>query len=291
MLMAGKQVPVSVIIPCYRCSGTIGRAVASVASQTMVPAEVILIDDGSRDGTLNRLQQLRDLFPGGWIRVIELPENAGPGTARNAGWEQATQQFVAFLDADDAWHPQKIELQYSWMDANPDVALSSHACVLADGDGSEKHKAHPATREITFRQISPRQCLISNRFPTRSVMLKRCLPHRFAPGKRYSEDFLLWCDICLDGYRCCRSEASLAFLYKAEYGEGGLSRNLWEMQKGQMDTYCRLRKSGRITELVLSVLLAWSVIRFVRRIMITRLRRNPGMWSAFRCMGRKDVGR
>ena len=119
---------VSVVIPCYRCADTIARAVTSIAEQTSRPAEVILVDDCSGDDTLATLYELQAEYPQGWVKVIESPKNAGPGTARNLGWEAATQAYIAFLDADDSWHPQKIEMQYGWMSKNPEVALTGHTC-------------------------------------------------------------------------------------------------------------------------------------------------------------------
>jgi glycosyltransferase involved in cell wall biosynthesis len=100
---------VSVIIPCYNCAGTIHRALASVASQSLRPAEVILVDDHSTDDTLQSLYRLQDRYGREWIRIIEQPVNGGPGTARNMGWNAATQTYIAFLDSDDTWHPKKIE--------------------------------------------------------------------------------------------------------------------------------------------------------------------------------------
>lgn len=105
----------SVIIPCYRCASTIERSVASIASQTMLPAEVILVDDKSNDTTIDKLRQLKDLYKNDWIKIISLPVNSGPSVARNTGWDAATQDYIAFLDADDSWHHKKIEIQYNWM--------------------------------------------------------------------------------------------------------------------------------------------------------------------------------
>ena len=78
--------PVSVVIPCYRCAATIKRAVQSVLAQTVLPAEIILVDDFSDDagqtlGALHEMQRLDARLP---IRLISLRQNGGPGTARNA---------------------------------------------------------------------------------------------------------------------------------------------------------------------------------------------------------------
>lgn len=262
--------PVSAVIPCYRCADTIDRALASVYSQTWRPAEVILVEDCSGDKTLSWLHELKNNYPDGWIQIIALPENGGPGTARNAGWERATQPYIAFLDADDAWHPNKLEIQTAWMQKNPEAALSGHACIIADQAHLESH-IHFSSADAHFSPVKPYQLLISNRFPTRSVMLKRSLPYRFVEGKRHSEDFLLWCEICLDGHPCYRSALPLAYLFKAAYGQEGLSGNLWEMQKGQMDSYIQLYCNGRTSQFTHALLLLWSLARFVRRFLIAQI--------------------
>src|SRR6185369_14935384 len=110
-----------------RCAGTIERAVRSVAGQSRRPAELILVDDASGDGTGALLEGLRSRYGPDWIRIITLERNQGPGTARNVGWDAATSTYIAFLDADDAWHPRKIEIQCAWMDSHPEFAVTGHA--------------------------------------------------------------------------------------------------------------------------------------------------------------------
>ena len=67
---ATEVAPVSVVVPCFRCADTIADAVASVAAQVLRPAEVLLVDDGSGDGTLERLEELAQAYPQGWIKVL-----------------------------------------------------------------------------------------------------------------------------------------------------------------------------------------------------------------------------
>ena len=127
---------VSVIIPCFRCSLTIRRAVQSIVSQTLIPVEVILVDDGSGDGTLDVLHDLQREHGADWIKVFTNEKNCGPSTARNVAWASAVSDFVAFLDADDSWHPRKIEIQYNWMINNPSVLFTAHLShVLEEGKG------------------------------------------------------------------------------------------------------------------------------------------------------------
>lgn len=264
-----ETVGVSVVIPCYRCADTIERAVDSVYAQTRLPAEVILVDDYSGDGTLALLHRIKKAHPEGWIKVIEANVNGGAGTARNLGWAAATQPFIAFLDADDSWHPQKIEIQHGWMQAHPEAALTGHACQqTTDKNAATDMKADYSDRPATFHQITKRQILLSNRFSTPAVMLRRELAFRFANGKRYSEDFLLWAEICCSGQPCYRTELPLAYLFKAPYGEGGLSAQLWNMEKGQLGTYVALFRRGHFGRFGLSLLAGLSMAKFVRRVLI-----------------------
>jgi hypothetical protein len=105
-------------------------------------------------------------------------------------------------------------------------------------------------------------------------MLKRNLSYRFVEGKRTSEDFLLWSEILLDGYPAWRCDLPLAFLFKAEYGEQGLSSNLWMMEKGQLDSYSRLYVNKRLDVSSFCMLYAYSIAKYVRRILVVAFRQR-----------------
>lgn len=262
-----ETLPISVVIPCFRCGDTIPRAMDSVIRQTARPREVILIDDGSGDDTLAKLELLQKALSGNWLIVIARPENQGPGAARNTGWEAATQPYLAFLDADDTWHPKKLEIQYQWMAAHPEAALSGHPCqVLREG---ETLPEPPAGGE--GRRISKLKLLLSNCFPTPSVMLRRDLPFRFPSDKKHSEDYLLWLQVVASGAPAYLLPTPLTFLHKAKFGESGLSGNLWEMEKGQLDTYTRLAKEGLMPTAGLLWLYPYSLAKFLRRVLLRGL--------------------
>ena len=261
--------PVSVVIPCYRCAETIGRAVDSVAGQTLPPAEVILVEDGSGDGTLQRLQALAAGHAAGWIRVVALPQNQGAASARNAGWAAATQPYVAFLDADDAWHPRKIEIQYRFMSGRPDVALSAHGHeVLAAAAPPDGHLG-----DFSHAILSKWTLLTSNRFVTPSVMIRRDVPHRFKPGRRHVDDHLLWLQLMHAGMPVTLLSARLAYTYKRLYGDGGLSADLWAMEKAEVENYWILRREGCIGLPAALLLSAFSLAKFLRRLLLVWLRR------------------
>jgi len=83
---------VSVVIPCFRCVRTLERAVASVAGQTVLPLEVILVDDGSGDETRSLMVQLQGRYKPDWIRLVLQDTNAGAASARNAGCHPSSEK-------------------------------------------------------------------------------------------------------------------------------------------------------------------------------------------------------
>lgn len=264
--MQVEKADVSVIIPCYNCAENIGRAVASVVVQTLQPKEVVLVDDCSIDGTLNELYRLQTTHSEGWIKVIALPQNAGPATARNMGWDAATQLYIAFLDSDDAWHPQKIEIQYRWMRAHPEVALTGHLCRYINGSSESNAGLKYETSQPQFKLVPKARLLVSNQFPTLTVMLRRELSQRFLHGKRYCEDYLLWCEICAAGFLCYRSELPLAYIFKAIYGAGGLSGDLRKMEEGELDTYRCLHAKQCYGIGTFVFLVSLSYLKHIRRL-------------------------
>lgn len=270
-MQLADRAPASVIIPCYCCQGTLGRALASVQAQTWPPAEVIVVDDGSPDDVsaeISGIVAASRVLP---IRCIRLARNGGPAAARNAAWEIATQPLVAFLDADDSWHPRKLEIQARYMLDHPEVVLCGHRWRVTDETemGSitvpEKVPALP----ITFRRL-----LISNILATPTVMVRRDVPLRFDGRKRFSEDYLLWLLLLARGYRATFLDADLAFGHKAAYGSAGLSGDLWRMELGELETYRQVHESGWISTAELFLLSAWSVLKFLRRVVLVGIRRS-----------------
>lgn len=102
---------VSVIIPTYNREQVIGRSIASVLNQTYPYFELLIVDDGSVDRTKQVVERISDER----IRYIALDKNQGVGRARNIGMQEARYDFIAFLDSDDEWMPEKLELQMEKM--------------------------------------------------------------------------------------------------------------------------------------------------------------------------------
>jgi glycosyltransferase involved in cell wall biosynthesis len=261
--------PVSVIIPCYNCVATIDRAVDSVARQSWRPAELILVDDGNAEDTLNALRMQERRLGSAFVHIISLPQNQGAAAARNAGWDAATQPYVAFLDADDAWHPRKLELQLRFMLEHPDVQICGHRVHCAE-NGIPMQDFSDGVRA---KDLTKWNLLLGNPMSTPSVILRRALSLRFDPRKRHSEDYGLWLEAVSNGIRIALLDTRLAYIYKAPFGALGLSGALWKMEQGELGNYHALRKRGRITRATWLIVSVYSLGKHARRSLIVWLRR------------------
>jgi glycosyltransferase involved in cell wall biosynthesis len=111
------QPRISVVMPAYNAAQTVQRAINSVLLQSFKDFEVIIVDDGSKDNTVQRVAELKDLR----IRLLQQPENRGGNAARNRGIREARASVVCFLDCDDEFLAHKLEFIDAYFEAHPDV--------------------------------------------------------------------------------------------------------------------------------------------------------------------------
>ena len=157
---------VSVVIPTYNCGQYLPEALESVLAQTVPPLEIIVVDDGSADDTADRLHPYLNLI------TYKFQTNSGVSAARNAGLQLAKGDYVAFLDADDVWHPRKLEFQIRVLTSHPDLGLLGTEIV----DWPES--ALPIVEagvEDTLTYVTWRQLVVKNYFTTSSVVARRNL--------------------------------------------------------------------------------------------------------------------
>lgn len=137
---------ISCIIPVYNGERYLDETLDSVFAQTYSPLEVIVVDDGSTDGTPAVIERRAEDI--NYIRQ----ENAGPATARNTGIAAAAAEYLAFIDADDLWLPDKLSRQMALFDANPalDVCVTKLQNFWIDELESdrERFKNHPISQEL-----------------------------------------------------------------------------------------------------------------------------------------------
>ena len=177
---------VSVIIPTYNRARKLLRAISSVLYQTFTDCEVIVVDDGSDDGTADCLKPVM-----GHIKYIRHPDNMGVSAARNRGIRASRYPFVAFLDSDDYWLPKKLSTQMAFFKRNPEaVACQTEEIWIRKGLRVNPGKRHlKPSGEIFVPSL--KLCLVS---PS-SVVLKRSLLDEvglFDEDLPACEDYDLW---------------------------------------------------------------------------------------------------
>ncbi len=121
---------ISVVIPTYNYGRFIAEAIESVLQQTYPRIEIIVVDDGSTDNTEKVLSSFGDR-----IRYIR-QANQGVGAARNTGVKESSGELIAFLDADDYWHPQKLEKQVEKLVSDPEIGLVHCGLLKVDASGN-----------------------------------------------------------------------------------------------------------------------------------------------------------
>ena len=143
---------VSVVVPTYERADLVGRAVDSALAQTVEDIEVIVVDDGSTDGTREAVAAESDPR----VRYLEHESNRGVSAARNTGIEAASGEYVAFLDSDDEWLPRKLERQLAALDDRGDGWVGAY-CDVATTGLSSLGRIAAAVSESVFRSAAPRE--------------------------------------------------------------------------------------------------------------------------------------
>jgi glycosyltransferase involved in cell wall biosynthesis len=121
---------ISVIIPNYNCAMYVAQAIQSVLDQTYPPQELIVVDDGSTDGSRGIIERY-----GAAVKLIPLAHSGRPGFVRNRGIEAARGTVIAFVDADDVWLPSKLAIQMAYLEAHPEVGLVHSNLQVIDAQG------------------------------------------------------------------------------------------------------------------------------------------------------------
>ena len=255
-----KPLSVSVVIPVYNAQATLARALLSVYAQSRLPDEVICVDDGSAD---DAEQIARACVPPGapalqWLRA---DRNRGAAAARNLGLDRAHSSHVAFLDVDDAWHPDKLRLQLDAMSAQQLDVLGGHSMVCE----ASPWQPAPPIDALRTRAAPLWRAMLSNPFHTSSVVMRRDPGQRFPETMARGEDYALWLALMASGWRCAQHAEPLSAMFKPAYGHAGLSADLWQMQGGEL---AALARTGlRAHPVAALVAIPWSCIKFAKRVL------------------------
>ncbi len=194
--MPDMQVPhspgvcVSVVIPTYNRAHLLARAIHSVLTQTFSDFELIVVDDGSTDHTVEVLEGIQDAR----MRSVRLDRTCGAGRARNAGIQAARGEWIAFLDSDDEWLPRKLELQMARLHSSDDPRSTVAYCLCDQDDGSTK-RTIPSPAELHEGDVFD-DLLMNRRPPTASAFVVKRSPllavGGFDEGFPASHDIDLW---------------------------------------------------------------------------------------------------
>ena len=186
-----RMAEVSVITAAYNSAGVIERNVRSVGTQSLRPAEHIIVDDGSVDDTVAIVQGLQSEFS--HLRIIR-QENGGAAMARNAGIAMATTRYVAFLDSDDFWSERKLESQIGFM-AEHEVLFSYGDYETVDAATGTSLGRHASPEHVTYADLlrgCPIGCLTV-------AFDQTALGKQYMPDVRRGQDWGFWLALTRNG--------------------------------------------------------------------------------------------
>jgi teichuronic acid biosynthesis glycosyltransferase TuaG len=251
---------ISVIIPVYNAEGTIHKAINSCLKQTYVHFEVILIDDGSID---NSRVLVKDLISSNdKFRLLELGSNRGAAFTRNKGIGLAKGQYLAFLDADDCWHPRKLELMVSVIERHPDCGMFFHDSIVGYDFNEIDLGSDLLVEEIPFYKF-----IFRNPAHTPTVIVRNTSAVKFREDMLYSEDYDLWLRLVFPK-GATRVKKVLASINREVGSQGGLSEHRWNMRMGEIKAYASLFRINPFFIVLTPFLVLWSLAKHGRASLI-----------------------
>ncbi len=200
---------VSIVTPVYGAAGFIRETLAMVCGQTFGDWEWILVDDASPDGSGDMIEAWRAKHAAedaGRIRLVRLPENGGAAAARNEGIRRARGRYLAFLDADDVWTPDKLARELAFI-REKDAAFVCHSYEFGDENARGTGKVVHVPARLTYREALTRTVIFTTtvmidltKLEKDEVMMPLCA----------SEDTATWWNILRGGTDCFGLDEVLA---------------------------------------------------------------------------------
>lgn len=260
---------ISVVIPMYNAEKTIVKVLNSVTQQSFLPIEIIIVNDGSTD---NSLQIVQDYIKDNKVVPIQLidKKNGGVSSARNIGMQRSKGEWIALLDSDDEWLPNKLQRQKTIIETNPKIDF------LGTTRNQEIIKRILWKKLGTLTKITPKNLMVRFVFVVPTVIFKRKILETvgfFDESQKYAEEgnYFIRIASCNE---CYLLNESLVITGggKAHFGESGLSGNIVEMEKGELQNLKFSYKNKIINSFEYVLLIIFSVLKFVRRWIIVKLR-------------------
>jgi teichuronic acid biosynthesis glycosyltransferase TuaG len=241
---------VSVIMPAYNAEMTIMESITSVINQTYCDWELLVVNDGSKDNSANIVRSFRE--KDSRVFLVDLPRNGGLPNARNEGCKVARGEFIAFLDSDDLWENEKLEIQIEFHQTHPEIEISHTSFQAFDGRGIIRR---PWKNLIEWRRhkrgmLYPSICY-RNLIGVLTVMAKRETLQRvgfFDSSLWTLEDQDLWVRIARQGKEFGYIDKDLA-LYRRS--EGGISKRIGKYKRAYKHFIKKLIMAGDVDDQML----------------------------------------
>lgn len=197
---------ISIIVPVYRAEKVIEETMDSVMAQTCPDWELLLVEDAGGDGTAEKIEKYIREHGENRIRLIRQPENGGAARARNRGLQEAEGRYIAYLDADDLWEPEKLERELRFM-RDKDAAFVFSGYEFADENGRGTGKVVHVPETLNYRQALSNTTI----FTTTVLFDTKKIPKELLemPDVK-SEDTALWWKILRNGYTAWGLDENLA---------------------------------------------------------------------------------
>lgn len=205
---------ISIIMAAYNTEKTIEQAINSVSSQTYTNFELLVVNDCSKDRTVELVKDI--VAKDSRVRLISNVKNSGVSYTRKHGLEEAKGDWIAILDSDDAWEPEKLEKQIV-------LQRKTNADLLFTGSAFMDSEGHPidwclhAPKEVTYRQLL-KQNVLSN---SSALVRKELYAKYYAIGDGMHEDFAIWLSILKEGKKAYGVDEPLLIYRIAKSSKSG----------------------------------------------------------------------
>lgn len=223
---------ISVITPAYNAEKFVEATIQSVQAQTYTNWEMVIVDDCSKDRTVEIIQKYHQADPR--IKLIQLQQNSGPAVARNTAIRNAKGRYLAFLDSDDQWTLEKLERQLHFMQEQ-DIAFSFTQYQVVDEEGTDTGKVIDAPEKVTYTDL-----LKNNVIGCLTVMIDTEKTGEVEMVNiRSRQDYALWLDLSRRGFQPFGLNEPLA-----KYREVGnsLSSNKVKMARQNWHVYREIER-------------------------------------------------
>ncbi|PLS04332.1 glycosyltransferase family 2 protein [Neobacillus cucumis] len=230
--MMENQPLVSIITPVYKAEKFIAETIKSVQQQTYENWEMILVNDVSPDNSVKIINTFAEADSR--IRLVNLEENSGAAVARNTAIKFSKGKYIAFLDSDDLWHPDKLMKQIRFMEKG-NLPFSFTAYEIMEENGTRTGKIVHVPDNIDYDGLLKNTiigCLTV-------VLNKETIGHIEMVNIRTRQDFVLWLDILKRGHLAYGLDETLAYYRKVE---GSISNNKIKAAKRNWYVYRKIEK-------------------------------------------------